>query len=758
MIEKNSVDVERIALGSTDIETVYQGTDKIWELAPKYLNYQGLSDTREIESAQYRGELGNDYISPNTDPVYFYDDSLAFRYDDNIQKYTIQGTVANAQNSNNGINSIQSKITIPSKYKRQPIYSIGYKALSTLPNIKYITIKKDIFLDTYCFGKIDDFESANPQPTSTTFSNRKYYYLDETDYTYKLATEYTEGTSYYITNSTIDNMVITEYTPDLSTPQIVYRYAKLGDNNFAICLGFTPLSNRYVYTQGSQGIYTTVKLHDDCKYIYDDAFLGYDKLFQYKTAEYIKDIVFNDKLIEIGFNAFLDTTHLRGSEDYSSSYYMIEFPDSLRWINKYAFANSGSEVTDRPIRIMFHQSASSAYSNIEYIGEGAFAGCNKIEMVSIKNKNPLILKRKAFYNCTNLKYVDLNGANIEEIESYVFSLCTNLKFHNSTTVNYVTTYVDTNPVFYPVNYTRSYSNEINCYLGKCLIYGKTVKLSEYVIDNGTEHIAGRAFVTSPTTESFNELTLTDMSLIGPKSIVFPNSLISIGEWCFGGTFGNTMWYLINSIRFEGIYELANPQPTSSVHEDTYYVWDGYGFVEVYSKYIDWNVASSHSFYKKKDTPNCKLKTISTGAFSICASTLNQYYKYINLTSSLKKDLSTSDILPILYNTSTLPTGQTYSWFIDKNFSNVYVKVNSTDVWRAYPYPIIRDNFQVVSSYPLYSTEMGSNLPLGYRMIDLPMTLKIVRSLAFSNSTSTYKNETGYKDSGSDTNEDAPSIG
>ena len=29
MIEKNSVDVERITLGSTDIETVYQGTDKI---------------------------------------------------------------------------------------------------------------------------------------------------------------------------------------------------------------------------------------------------------------------------------------------------------------------------------------------------------------------------------------------------------------------------------------------------------------------------------------------------------------------------------------------------------------------------------------------------------------------------------------------------------------------------------------------------------------------------------------------------------
>lgn len=754
MINKDSVEVEEILLGSTSINKVYQGTTKIWESAPNYLNYQGLSDTREIESAQYRGELGNEYISHNTDPFYFYDDSLAFRYDDNIQKYTIQGTVANAQNSNNGINSIQSKITIPSKYKRQPIYSIGYKALSTLPNIKDITIKKDIFLDTYCFGKIDDFESANPQPTSTTFSNRKYYYLDETDYTYKLATEYTEGTSYYITNSTIDNMVITEYT-DSNDSNIVYRYAKLGDNNFAICLGFTPLSNRYVYTQGSQGIYTTVKLHDDCKYIYDDAFLGYDKLFQYKTAEYIKDVWFNNGLIEIGFNAFLDTTHLRGSEDYSSSYYMIKFPDSLRWINKYAFANSGSDVTDRPIRLTFSQSGSSAYSNIEYIGEGAFAGCNKMEMVSIKNKNPLILKRKAFYNCTNLKYVDLNGANIEEIESYVFSLCTNLKFHSENN----TGCVDIDPVFYPVNYTRSYSNGINCYLGKCLIYGKTVKLPEYVIDNGTEHIAGRAFVTSPTTESFNELTLTDMSLIGPKSIVFPDSLISIGEWCFGGTFGNTMWHQISSIRFEGIYELVDPQPTSNSHDDTYYIWDGYGFVEVYSKFIDWkNKASRYSFYKKKDVPTCKLKTISTGAFSICASTLNQYYKYINLTSSLEKDLSTSDTLPILYNTSTLPTGQTYSWFIDKNFSNVYVKVNSTDVWRAYPYPIIRDNFQVVSSYPLYSTEMGSNLPLGYRMIDLPMTLKIVRSLAFSNSTSTYKNETGYKDSGSNTNENVPSIG
>ena len=179
-------------------------------------------------------------------------------------------------------------------------------------------------------------------------------------------------------------------------------------------------------------------------------------------------------------------------------------------------------------------------SNIEYIGNSAFELCkNLIGLTIYPKNNSCIIKRNAFKSCTSLEYVDLtdvysDGNNtkntILELESNIFYNCTSLKFATQPTPifnksYYQQTYQEINPsTALPVNLK-------DCYLGTCLIYGRyraTVDYG-YMIQSGTTHIAGKAFVSSISSE--------DISITGgvPSGIdiVLPSSLISIGEFAFG---------------------------------------------------------------------------------------------------------------------------------------------------------------------------------------------------------------------------------
>ncbi len=103
---------------------------------------------------------------------------------------------------------------------------------------------------------------------------------------------------------------------------------------------------------------------------------------------------------EIGTNAFSNVKNLR----------FVELGEDVKVINEYAFAVSNIKGISMP--------------GVEYIGEGAFLGCENLEIVGL-HPSLKVISRRAFENCANLNKITL-PENLELIEEKAFARCSNL--------------------------------------------------------------------------------------------------------------------------------------------------------------------------------------------------------------------------------------------------------------------------------------------------------------------------------------------
>lgn len=736
MIEKNSVDVERIALGSTDIETVYQGTDKIWELAPKYLNYTPLCDTAFVKPMSFWMNVEVE----GTPSIY--NDSSATTYPGNIRYYKIGSDIEDMNIENNGVNKDIDKILVPGSKNAKPIYNLNIYSLYDINNLKDIRLKKDIYLDEDCLG--DKWEYKQVSVTEETFSSDTYYELFKSTYSfsggnppiYIKATAYNPNTTYYQPTAVVNKLHITEYSSAVGQPNIKIKYARLGDNDYAICLGLTGESEAYMlenYSVAHGSV--TIVLHEDCKYVYTNAF------YNYKTPNYsyisnqigVLGLTSARGLIQICSGAFRECAYITG---YDENHYKFDLPNSIRWIGDRAFYKSIS-YTEQDV----YQDLTLP-SNIEYIGNSAFESCKNLIGLTIHPKNnSCIIKRNAFKNCTSLEYVDLEDVarldtnetknTILELESNIFYNCTSLKFATQPvkTFNksyYQKTYQEINPN------TTSPIDLKDCYLGTCLIYGRyraTVNYG-YIIQSGTTHIAGKAFVSSISSEDIS------ISAVSGIDIVLPSSLISIGEFAFGVT-GNNQWSAVSSLLIDGMYtqvtpvayqgepikyfvKLENKSPSNGT----------YAYIGVAYAYIQSHPSAT---YCTRDDSKVSLKRISTGAFNVFSNKLfgstNSRYKYINICHNIKDNEDYN--LPILYNESVFTDNawktNGLKFFIDSDiYTKLYNKLTEHsknekwNVWNNCNFETNAINLLNTSSW-MYT-----------EMFDLPMGVDVIRSSAFGN--------------------------
>jgi len=248
----------------------------------------------------------------------------------------------------------------------------------------------------------------------------------------------------------------------------------------------------------------------------------------------LKTVVLPKNLLFIGNSAFLGCTALKeinlpASLDSIGNYAFwfsgitkLNIPATVTYIGEYAFMNT-------PLQTIQFKSG----SQLNYIGNNAFQNCYNLKEITIPEK-VLTIGESAFNKCTALKKVTLNCAPWE-IGGSVFDGCTALTelvlSNNLTTL--------------PPSMLQNSGIEAQLETQDGLVYYKDmligVKTAQdaYTVREGTRVICDEVFRNS--------------KLV---SITLPNSLETIGKYCFTGaaklsqvTFGNKLKTIMQSAFF-----------------------------------------------------------------------------------------------------------------------------------------------------------------------------------------------------------------
>lgn len=207
---------------------------------------------------------------------------------------------------------------------------------------------------------------------------------------------------------------------------------------------------------------------------------------------------------EIGKNAF-----------FHSSIKRINFPDTVEYIGSSAFESVEIEQLNFPASLRrIDNSAFEACqylqeinfakdSNLEYIGERAFALCGKISQVSIPD-SVMTIGKAAFSNNEMLSVVEI-GRSVKSIGLHAFSACSNLRQIN----------VNKNNAYYSTIDGNLFSKNGKEMVRYC--FGKNEK--EYTVPNGVTDIQESAF------DCYNMNTTLE-------KIVLPDTLVSIWAYAF----------------------------------------------------------------------------------------------------------------------------------------------------------------------------------------------------------------------------------
>lgn len=480
--------VAKICLGDSASDTrlfhnvIYHNWDKYFNLVP-------LSDTMYPENKLYYSfltGLDQDKLESSiitTDEYKWYSTkSWIIGQAVELTFGDIKGIAGGAIKQNN----LGSTTIIPRFHHGLPVWGISFYGLSSAWTDNLI-FEYAVHLGVGALGTIWSFEETaqgiEPWPDYNPESNPDPVTLHR---------EY---------SGLISRLSYTDVTINISeNVSYTIRYAKLGNNEYGICLGIS-------YCKGFNSISdksVTITINENCQYIYDHAF---DALQLSKVSNKIKTINISkcEKLVQICSMAFHRL-------DLGTS---VSIPSNVRWISESAFERT-------KFSTLVIQS-----NYLEDIERKAFyySSINKV----IFNYNPAVrLHDLAFANCSSLTDFQISKST-RDIDADVFVGCTNLKY--ATTPN-------------GTQNTVWDSDVVNgkYYLRDCLIYvsnvitGQTVytpsgyKVGYYVFDIpvNTRVIAGKLFVSSPTSADETGKYFSEF-----RYVWYPQSVRYIGKYIFG---------------------------------------------------------------------------------------------------------------------------------------------------------------------------------------------------------------------------------
>ena len=462
----------------------------------------------------------------------------------------------------------------------QSVTSIGSYAFSGCSNIISVTAEmtEPLAIDSYVFSNRANATLYIPTGCKTTYAAANYWKefkeivempsqlkdgdvftaktLEDIDMTFKVISE--SDKTCQVGNGNGSAAISTDYEGNLTIPSIVYGYR-------VISIGYRSLRRTSI---------TSVVIPNGIETISTEAFEQCSKLTSVDIPNGIKTI---------GAEAFktcsiLETARIPGSVNtiYSEAFkncyklHTVVFEDGITTVGSYMFENCSSLVSvDLPNSINFIEAgAFSQCSNLpeivlpqstSYIGSYAFSGCTTLASFDIPSSIKSI-ETSIFFGCTKLSSIVI-PEGVTTIGENAFSGCTDLlsiEFPN--TLEYIGSLA--------FNNTKWYENQLDgvVYIGKIAYNykGTMPENTSIKIAEGTIGISPSAF------RSFGNLIEVDI----------PESVVSIGRWCFDGCSSLT------KVRVAMVNPLEIDAGTFSNRENAYlYVPEG--CVDIYSKANVW---------------------------------------------------------------------------------------------------------------------------------------------------------------------------
>ncbi len=200
--------------------------------------------------------------------------------------------------------------------------------------------------------------------------------------------------------------------------------------------------------------------------------------------DYITDVVIEDGITSIGYNAFMRCTSLKS----------VDIPDSVTSIGSYAFYTCSSlESVDLP-------------EGIPSINTYAFCSCSSLKSIDIPDSVTSI-GSKAFYGCASLESIDFSSG-ITTVGSEAFRGCSSLNELNISDIG----------AWSQINFPDSYAQPLY-YASDLYLNGELVTVLD--IPDSVTSIGNYAFSSCTT----------------PDSVTIPDSVTSIGTNAFLGCSG-----------------------------------------------------------------------------------------------------------------------------------------------------------------------------------------------------------------------------
>lgn len=333
--------------------------------------------------------------------------------------------------------------------------------------------------------------------------------LEDIDMTFKVISN-TERTCMVGNGSSA--AISTSYEGNVTIPSVVYGYRviSIGYRSFRrtnITSVVIPSSIDAIGTEAFEQCYklTSAIIPDGVTEIYDEAFKKctglesveiagsvrtiYSEVF--KNCSQLRTVILKDGFTKTGSSMFEGCSNL----------VTVDIPNSIESIGWGTFSGCSSITTI------------SLPQTVTYIGSSAFANCTALTSFTIPSAIDKI-EDSSFSGCTSLTSIVI-PENVHSIRAAAFSICTNLaSIVFPSTINYIGSGA--------FDGTRWYNDKEDgiVYVGKIAYKykGEMPERSAITIDEGTISVSPGAFS--------NISNLVEISL--------PQSITSIGEWCFSG--------------------------------------------------------------------------------------------------------------------------------------------------------------------------------------------------------------------------------
>ena len=257
----------------------------------------------------------------------------------------------------------------------------------------------------------------------------------------------------------------------------------------------------------------------------------------------IKAVVIKDGITSIGNGAFFNTALTSVTIPNSVVYIGIEAFAQCRSLTSVTIPNSVTFIENNAFTDCRALTSLIIGNSVKSIGNGAFGGCRALTSVTIPN-SVITIGDEAFVECRALTSLTI-GNSVTSIGNTAFRMCYNL-----------TSVIIPNSVKSIGNWAFSVCTGLTSvtisssvtYLGECAFLGCSGLTSIDVVNSNTSY-------SSETGVLFNKTKTTLIQYPEGKTGAYytiPNSVKSIGDWCFSGCIGLSSITIPNSVTSIGI--------------------------------------------------------------------------------------------------------------------------------------------------------------------------------------------------------------